>query len=432
MVSLATKVKPLELEDKDIIKVPWKHKFAPKKLMERYFDVPKSHPALIYDYTDDLQIVKPYTVNIKTNLTRSAKRMNLYDFKMLTTTGPIPRSQKSQYVNQLLESKGVIIDGKVYRTGSSPLAKHNHITANHHRHEDPIPKFNPSNLKPIKMENNYSYVDKPAGLPCIPHMKNHVYNSLQFMLHIFRHYKEDTIFLHNDLELVPGVVIFSKNANKAHKLATAQNAGKMKFVYLIRVHGRFDPTLRELKLNGNSENHIDLATIDRLQYDSRSDTSLLRLECTRHHLNDIQGVLSDLFHPVVNDWKHLKMHHGHITTSLTVELGKQSHSLFHGKKRIHDAAQNGCKIIKNPLGRNPSSKEDYVIRYSDLKLSSNLKKYYDQYCKVVQYQENIEYCAECLVTRLPLPVSLMSPQMHLISVEGSGLSCHSKQSLSWV
>ena len=433
MATLATKVKPrFKSKEKSVVSVPWKHKLACKHIMDKYFDIPKRHPALIYDFTDDLQIVKPYTVNIKNNLTRSSKKMNLFDFKMMTTTGPIPKSFKSQYVTQLLESKGVIIDGDVYRTGTSPLAKHSYIITSHHWHEDPIPRFDPAQLKPIKLNNNFSYVDKPAGLPCIPVMKNYAYNSLQFMLYVYRHFKEDIYYLHNDIGLIPGVVIICRKSRNAHSLATLQDAGEMKFVYLIRVHGRYDASLRELRLNGDSENPIDLAVIDRLQYDMSSDTSLLRLECNRHDLTDIKGVLSELLHPVVNDWKQIKLHGGHITNSLTVELGNPSNSLFYGKKTIHDASQNGCEIMRNPVGRNQRSKEDYVIKSRDLRLSPKLQKYYDQYRRVVHSQEHIQYCDECLVTRLPLPVSLMSPQMHLLSVEGNGLSCQSKQSLSWV
>ncbi|KAL5261459.1 hypothetical protein ACHWQZ_G007237 [Mnemiopsis leidyi] len=167
--TLATKVKPkLLTEEKLVSGIPWKHKIACKQFMKKYFDAPKVHPALIYDFSDDLQLVKPYTVNIKTTLNKGAKKMNLHDYKMLTTTGPIPKSLKSQHVTQLLESKGVILDGNVYRTGSSPLSKHKFIITNHHCHEKPVPRFDPAHIKPIKINNGYSYVDKPAGLPCIP------------------------------------------------------------------------------------------------------------------------------------------------------------------------------------------------------------------------------------------------------------------------
>ena len=430
--TLATKVKPKSsTEEKFVTRVPWKHKLATKNLMSRYFDVAKVHPALIYDFTDDLQLVKPYTVNIKTHLTKDVKEMKLYDYKMLTTTGPIPKSHKSQHVTQLLESKGVILDKNVYRTGSSPLSRHKFIITNHHRHEKPIPRFDPAHIKPIKINDSYSYVDKPAGIPCIPSINSYAYNSLQFMLYVHKHIRNDKCYFHNDLGFAPGVVIICRNIKQAYKLAEVQAAGNLEFVYLIHVYRKFDPSLKELMLQ-NSRNPKDCVQIDRLQYDSDSHSSLLRLKCRRHDLRDIQDKLSELSHPVVNDWKAIKVHGGHINNSLSVEMGNESKDLFKGKRNIHDAAHNDCDIMNNPVGKNQRSKEDYVIKSRDLNLSPSLERYYNQYRRVLSSHEHIKFCAECSVTRLPLPVDLMSPHIHLVSIEGGGLSCHSKQTLPWI
>lgn len=428
--TLVNKVPASKGQKNNTLRIPWKHKFVPENVMSKYFDVPKSYPALIYDFTDDLQLVKPYLVNVQNNISKKIRSLSLYDYKMKTTTGPIPRSFKSQFVSHMIESKGVIMDDKVYTTGTSPLAKHSFIRTQHHAHELPVPKINPRLLKPSPLSGGYKFVDKPAGFPCIPDLRHYAYNSLQFMLYVHKHVTAKSIYLHNDLGFASGVVLFAKDAKKAYKLANLQQHGEVKFVYLVRVHGRLNSSISELS-DGSDDSTIK-AKVSRLQYDTKSDTSLLRLECYEHSLQKLRMVLSQHLHPIVNDWKHVAVHGGYLTNSLTVEFANQSRSLFSGKKLIQDASHFECEIMRNPLVQNKDTTEDYVIKPRHLNLSPELENYYNQYISVIRSQEKVQHCADCLVTRLPLPINLMAPQIHLSSVETPEFSCKSKQRLDWM
>lgn len=400
--------------------VPKFHKFITDRLMNKYFDVIKTHPGLIYDYTDKLQIVKPYSINIKTNLTRETRKMTLYDYTMKFTTLALPNNVKSRFITKRLESGNVLIDGKVM-PGSKLLSNKTSIVRKSHHHEFPIPRFDVSTLKPNEINKQVSYIDKSPGLPCIPNMFEYAYNSLQFM--IFVHgYITKPVFLLNDIGSASGLVFLYTNGKMGAKLIRRINSGEMKFTYCLKVHGNLDKSdLLETELLRNM-------LIDKLTFDPLSDTSILHIEGTSQTLLEIRRSLSEIGHPVVNDWRFLRNHHVSVDNSLEVIFGSKRNSVFYGKKLIQDAPFSGGIIMRNPM----TSKADHVIKSKDLKISKDLIKYYKQYKQVSDSYDQLESCAECLVTRLPLPVELMCPNIHLYSIQGPGLKCESTQNIPWM
>ena len=409
------------------LKIPRTHIFRTKYLIDKYFDNPKKLPSFIYDYTNELQLVKPYYVNIKTNLSMKAKKMTVHEFLMATSRLTIPNSIKSQFITKHLESGNVLIDGKVI-PGNKIMTNNSSISSKRHRHEIPIPKFDITALKPITKSQTINIIDKPAGLPCISNMIDYAYNSLPFMLYM--HNIEDRVlYLHNDIGFSSGIVVFSMNYQKAVKLLTLSQAGRIKYTYYIRVYGRIDQLITNIRIGSKSFEQANSASVEILGYDFNNDTSLLKINCYQHSLCDLKKSLSDLSHPIVNDWQHLHLHDAYITNSLNVGIGQRYDDLFHTKKLVQDAKEAGGYIMRNCIEQ---QKRDYVIKPQHLKLSIDLTKCYNEYKSVIHQQEHFASCAECYVTRLPYPASMMYPQIHLQSIEQEGLCLESNQKIQWL
>ena len=429
---IAFKVQPTTpdspLAHKTKLEIPKTHIFNTESLMRKYFETPKTHPDLIYDFTDDLQLVKPYTVSIKNNLRLGSERISLHDFTARTMNIPLPNNLKYQFINRHLASGRVLVDGKVM-PGDKPLLNKSTIVTKHHRHEWPVPRFDPALLEPQKRSRAVGFVDKPPGFPCVTaNMTQYAYNSLQFMLLIYSGISYQVI-LFNDIGFASGIVIFSRSKKNCVNLYATQKEINLKFVYYVNVTGHFD---RDTGENLAATSNI-IETVDVVGYSIETDSTVLRLQCgnvSKDSLYHIRKSLSAAFHPVVNDWNFLKQHGGVLTGDLSVGLGKGEKSLFSGRKLIQNVKNVGGTIMRDPLDM--QGRSDYVIKPNQIRNPDKMKDYYSQYEGVVKRHEKISTCAECLVTRLPLPVELLSPHVHLAEVKSDSFHLESRQSLSWM
>ena len=424
---MKSKVRPESVPELKALKVPRMQITKTKYLIDKYFDKPKKLPSFIYDYTNDLQLVKPYTVKIKTNISAKARKMTVYDFLMATSKLTVPNCIKSQFVAKYLESGNVLIDGKVM-PGNKLMTNKKCIISKRHRHETPIPLIDIVALKPLNKFQSNIIIDKPAGLPCTANMIDYAYNSLPFMLYMHK-IEERVLYLHNDIGLCSGIVLFSTSNQKATSLLALNQAGKIKYTYLIRVYGRFDKTITNIKIGCTLSEKQNNASIEVLDYNANNNTSLLKLYCYQHSLYDIQYSLSDLSHTIVNDWKHLRLHNAKISNSLDVQFGQVFNDLFHNRMLIQDAKEPGGYTMRNCL---ELQKKDYIIKLQHLKLSTDLKRFYSEYNSAVDRQEHFNSCAECHVTRLPYPINLMYPQIHLQSITQGEKCLESKQQIEWL
>eukprot|EP00116_Pleurobrachia_bachei_P004689 sb/3464951/ len=383
-------------------------------LAKKYLENPRVHPRLVYDKTRDLQIVKPYIMTVNTRLTSQTVKLTGKQWLELTSRDPIPRCLRSQHLTSLIEGGVMKVDGKIIPPDML-LKGRDQVIRTHHRHERVVPVVRVDGIIPEPVIPTLWSVDKPAGLPALMDLRTHYYNSLPFMLHSFKLLPTATPIVVNNLGLASGIVLLGSNHKAVTRFRRVVGGGGVQFEYLARVHGHME------------KSGDDVEVLQR-----NAGTTLVRVVTSNLDIKHVTHSLFSKGHPVLNDWENLQNFPGaYITKSLTLDFADRPiDGLFSGKrKKLVDSKIATCSVMENPLSK---TKELYVVEPQNLKLTGELSEYYNSYTKTVRGSHvKTTNCAECNIMRLPLPVPLLSPNIHLQSVVADGMSVISRETPSW-
>ena len=188
------------------------------------------------------------------------------------------------------------------------------ITCTQHRHEPKI--VWPENpISVVFEDDDIIVIDKPSGIPVHP-TGSYMFNSLSEI--VKEMFNFDNIWTCHRLDKVTsGVVILCKNRDAAVKFLNIllEKSNKVKKIYLARVNGKFpDGVYRytcpilAVNMNGyiqpsNLESLLTLTStiFERVNFDSLSNTSIVRCQPISGKFHQIRIHLRNLGFPISND-----------------------------------------------------------------------------------------------------------------------------------